>query len=505
MHRRKNTVYIIILVLIVIISAILRFSLLPHTWWTGDAARDLMVSYHIAHYHEYPNIGHVSAWTTPYSFYPPFYYYLLSFFQFWITNPVTLLGIFIITNVLTIILVYGIAKTLKDEWTGVIAALLYASSPYYLIRQISLTSMYTAFIIFLVGVYLHVYGIKHKRILPMCLSFLFLTTAGSINYAAMILLPVFFCWSLVVFKKSFDKLFIMLDVIAVTLYILYTPMVLFITRFYGFASFIKPFNPLTNTRMNGPISSHIVTNVYPLFKELFPIYTAVILVIVLVILTHAFLKRAKQYGSALLYPLSLFLFTLLLSLIKNTVVPTYLFYCVSAMFLIGLAIAIRYTRELPFPDLFRFIVPVTITVIFLLSEVHQIPILFREPLALNDAQHISESITGEVRSIRQRDEYQDYSFFHVVALGKENGDWESTRYWYFLERNLGKLTSVDDHYNNLRWTATNPSYEFLVCEGSELDWCRKKFNELHPGYTFLETIHVSTPDQLILLYKILPV
>ena len=64
-----------------------------------------------------------------------------------------------------------------------------------------------------------------------------------------------------------------------------------------------------------------------------------------------------------------------------------------------------------------------------------------------------------------------------VVLSEKNIDWESTAYYYFFERKLGKLVRVYDYYNNLQWIGGD-DYIVIIClidDKTTLFWCNRYF------------------------------
>ncbi|MDO8429474.1 MAG: glycosyltransferase family 39 protein, partial [Candidatus Daviesbacteria bacterium] len=126
---QNNRLELLILLIILTIAIFLRFfRLSEYMTFLGDEGRDALIVKRILTQGDIPFIGPPSSVGNLYL--GPFYYYLmaLSMSIFWL-NPVASAGMVALIGSLTVFLIYYFGRLLFNNWTGLVAALLYAISP----------------------------------------------------------------------------------------------------------------------------------------------------------------------------------------------------------------------------------------------------------------------------------------------------------------------------------------------------------------------------------------
>ena len=131
MFRGRNY---IILLLLLLASIGLRFQNQP-SMWGGDIARDYLVANHIYKQQEFPFVGHSSTGLGFY--YPPYYFYTLSFLMHISNNYFFILSIHSFLSAFSILLIYKIAQLWFSNRVGLLAALFgtFSSSLIYMGRS----------------------------------------------------------------------------------------------------------------------------------------------------------------------------------------------------------------------------------------------------------------------------------------------------------------------------------------------------------------------------------
>lgn len=496
---KKEYLYLSVVILI---AALTRFYVLPSTRWSGDPARDLLVSQHILTYHETPNIGHVASGTNPISYYPPVYYYLLAFLRLPSLNIWYILSVFVLCNVAGIGIFYLIAGRLSRPLSACIATTLYACSSYYLERQTTLSSMHFILPVFMLGFLLHLIGIQ-KRKMTYILSGLFLIVlAGSINYAALILLPVFFIWIYLTFKHQFRKTILSIFFSIVLICVLFSRFARFIISTYSWTTFINPLLPSNNIAINNNLIARFIEQYKNLSTTIFPFATSFIMISICFLIVSLLIYQNKKRAFFILYPLSFVIFTLVLGSIKNTEFGSYYYYLVAPFLFIMISKCI----EIPISHkVFKFI-PLIFLIIVFYSVIQQIPSVLTRVHTYQDSERIADSIIKETAILQKSKGYKDFHFFQITALNKNNNEWEGLQYSYFLEQKTGKSFRVYDHYNNLQWINEN-DYVVMICmedPKTSLQWCRDYFTLHYPSFILLKQIQSDSSTVPIFIYKNLP-
>lgn len=488
----------IALFFILILAAVFRFALLPTTVWSADAARDLLVSRHILLYHEMPNIGHVASGTNPVFYYPPVYYYLLALIQIPSTDIWYVLGVFVLLNITSIAVFYAITKQLSSPFPALVATSLYAFSAYYLDRQTTLSSMHFTLPLFLTGTLFHLTGIKKRKLVLICIGLTFLMVSASINYAALILIPVFFLWTCLAFKRHLEKPLFFLLFIYALFCLLNFHFAYYIVTHYGWAQLLTPFSPQHNTSLEQFSVSNLVSQYGLLMSQPFPLYTRFVMNTFIFLLgTLPFRNRTMLLQAC--YPLSFLITTLLFSAIKNIPVIGYYYYLVIPFVFVTIGIVIQ-----PIP---RNRIMILLSGAVILCTLWLTVVTIRLPFYRSNSFYAAEQTVNEVVSvvntINTAQKSDNPHVVRITAFTKEGGEWESLAYGFFIEKKFGKVYQVYDHYNNLDWKASS-DYFASVCQISDTtsqEWCNQQFTVKYPNYTFVKKITAPTNFPVMLYRK----
>ncbi|MEK7127312.1 MAG: glycosyltransferase family 39 protein [Patescibacteria group bacterium] len=128
MSKKINFVKLL-LILILILAAILRFYKLPeYLQFLGDQGRDLLIVKAMIVDHKFTLLGPTASVGGFYTG-PVYYYFMLPFLALWQLDPVGPAVMSALFGLATIILVYFFVKDIADKKAGVLAALLTAFSP----------------------------------------------------------------------------------------------------------------------------------------------------------------------------------------------------------------------------------------------------------------------------------------------------------------------------------------------------------------------------------------
>lgn len=486
----------VFLSILIFLGGALRFYILPSTAWDGDPARDLLVSQHILLYHEIPNIGHVASGTNPIFYYPPVYYYLLALLQIPSTNTWYILSIFVLLNVVSIGIFYHIAKRLSTVASALFATLLYAFSSFYLDRQTSLTSMHFTLPLLLTGTLFHLIGIQKHRSAYVYIGLFFLVISSSINYAALILIPVYLLWTCIAFRKNLGNPIKFADFVFILFTLIYFSFARHVILNYGLNEFIAPFLPGNNiTVQNFP--AHVLEQYLLLLSTIFPLFTQGFAVLIIIAIIWALFHKRRNIQS-ILYPASFLIMTLLLCAVKNMPVESYYYYLVAPFVFILIGKCIQLIKV--------NVVAVVFSLLIVLcagwSSMGGINSLFYRAHTYQAAEQTVDSILAQIASIEGDRFGKNPRLVRLTLLNQGNMGWEGLAYSFFLEKKTGKIFRIYDHFNNLEWI-NEPLYHVVICgvgKITTLSWCRGNFSSTNRNYTFIKMLSTNVPFPM-LLYK----
>ena len=476
------------LFLIIFLGTALRFILLPTTVWFGDPARDLLVTQHMVLYHEIPHIGHVASGLNPVFYYPPLYYYLLAVIQLVSTNIWYVLSVFVVLNILGIVAFYLIGKELSNPLGALIATTLFTFSPYYLNSQTTLTSMHFSLPFFLTGTFFYLRGIQKRKFVYVLLGLFFIVIAAVINYAALILIPAFILWTIIRFRHDLIKPILLILFVYTLLIGIFSSFAAYIISHYGVNTLFRSFYPLNNITLNHDFVSNFVREYRRLLSTIFPGFSVYLMLLMPLAIVLLFFSNVRKKLFSFGYLLSFIVLTLCLSSIKAGTIDSYYYYLIAPFIflLIGMSVAFSWGMVRP------LLVSIIVLSLSVLATLQNMPTVFRRSNSYRNTERVVDSILSELAFIRQHG-YKNVLFMPVV-LSEKNADWESTAYYYFFERKLGKLVRVYDYYNNLQWIGGD-DYIVMICltgDKTTLFWCNRYFLYTYPNFTFVK--YLVTPS-----------
>ena len=469
---------IYIFLAIIVVGSVVRISVIPTTLWYGDVARDLLVSEHIFRYHEIPNIGHVASGTNPIFYYPPIYYFFLTLLKGPFMSIWYLTGIFVFLAVISLGLLYLINRQLFGVRIAMIATSLFALSPFYIDRQTTISSMHFTLPIFLGGTLLHLTGIQRRDKNYLFVGLFLLVVASSINYAALICIPIFLLWILVKFRKL-RNFFNSTTFVITCFYILYLPFAYFVTVHYGFDAFLFPFLPSSNVSPHSNVLLNIVTEYRKIVMNVFPAGTSVLMILFPIVLLVAQFRRKKTFPY--LYVLGFIVLTLLLSAMKNKPTENYYYFLMDSFFISAICAS--------FVDSFGFsIACVAIVSFFCWSNASSsLALVHREP-SYQKTQTFMNAIVQKLQSTDPHLIQGNQIHFQFAAENRLSNDWDGLKYSFFLEKRFGKVFRIYDHYDNLQWI-TPDTYIVILCLVDYMttpSYCLDYFKYYHPNHKLLK-------------------
>lgn len=488
-------------------STMVRFSLLPNSRWTGDAARDILVAKHIALYGERPNLGHVASGTNPISYYPPVYFSLLSLISRVHYSAEFILAVFFILNSISQILLYRIARNFTTPAFSLFSVLLFSTSLFYIERMTMLSSMHFSLPFFLLGIFLHSTGIRMRRVGRLAVGLGLLLVASSINYAALITIPVFYFWSFRLLKSVRARLSLTL-ILAGSTFLLFFPFARYIMTTYSPNAFFSPFYPSHYT-LSYPEAygvqalSVLSTMTQALFPALpLPKLSGVLILLFLVI--PIFTKKWRQKR---VYVLSVVVITLFFMMTNNAPTPAYYFYLIGPFLFLGISLSLETVWRASRLAVVRTVTLLLAFIIF--SAVAETapkifsPTYFSTTPTFSRTKNVTMRIAEEIRSLQARFAFQDIHFYTITIHTPIVDHWEQTTLWYFLEETFGKMTTVSDRTaNNLKIT-NRSDIVMVICRDYDEHTervCQDRVRR-NEGYALLEKISLPLPWRNVFVYQ----
>lgn len=483
-----------VLLIILILSFLIRIPRFDYpisdTFAWGDGTRDYLVADHILTFGEYPSIG-------PYNFLfekgihsSPLYFYTLAIFLIPFNNILTLSLVNIFLQLLTLLLVYQIGKTLFNSFVGILATALLSLNPQIIKLSDFVWQPNLMLPLALLSLFLLIRSFIKKNLLLSQVSLIIFSLAISMHYSAIPWLPFFSVLSFLILKrsrKSFSIYILPPVVIIISLIIIHLP-----TFFIG-----------NNVKISN--SQIFSLNFYENFQQFFNLFFLeswqVLIFIIGLIVVTIFFKLKNLYRKNFFLALSLVILPIFFASLLNKVRLHYLTLSVP-IFVICLAWIVDFITGKQ--KLLKLGLAILIILIFSGNFY-----FFKElKNPLQNYQLINEAtnqITAHLEEIKQDRGFKNYNFFQVVSpVGYDNIQAYpilDTVLLIPLEKKLNtKLAKTSDQssYNHIQ--TGRRDYLIVSCIQAKPNLCAKSFMEIVPGFSIVRTIYDKS-NFLIMLAK----
>ncbi len=217
MDKRQITTPILITILLISLFVRL-YNLdypLSYIFAWGDGARDYFVADHIVKYKEFPLLGPFNLLNEVGIYNSPVYYYLLALFLVPYNHVLTLGVVNIIFQMLTIFLIYLIAKKLFDQKTAILSILIFSFNPEILAQSDYMWQPHISQLVSYLAFFLAILFYFNKRYIFLFFSSLTLAFAFALHNSTFPWIPVFF----VFFYRHFLKIILPFSLFMVLLYL----------------------------------------------------------------------------------------------------------------------------------------------------------------------------------------------------------------------------------------------------------------------------------------------
>jgi len=510
--RLRLDKYDIVFIFLLVISFAARMYIFdfPLKYAGTGGGQDYLIAHRIVQYNEFPLIGppsHLYIYLGS-----PVYYYFISLFLFIKDSILFLSFVFVLLQLITITLIYKIAKNINSG-TALIAALIFSFSAYILERSGYMTPNHAVqpFVSlgFLLLLLAHLRG-SYKLLL----SAAFVATfAATVHASVLAVLPLFIIFAFLILKQQNKGIKYYLGVLftpLATLLLFHLPPLAYMIKNNLLSEEILPLLSGQGSRFLSPIFvqsiSEFFQNMYTKLSGLLEIFSFTTggpyfslshaLTAVLVISTIIyFLKKNSPHKK---YILIILLFVvqqlIFVSLLGNSYGRVYLT-PILGIFAIFIAAIINSVFS---KHIILNISKVVLVVLIITIASGYFYMFYSKPVPLENMRDIysaRDALVEEVLQIQKEEGYEDINFFHTRSF---NNRGNGTRVYLidhlsaFMKKRLDrKLTRVTDGgaiYQEINST----DYIFVSCYyergARNIRKCKEHFLEFEPEYEIVKEV-----------------
>ncbi len=500
MQLRKLLNYRMLVLCIFFLGLTLRFWLFfTEARFAGDTARDLLVGSHIVKYGERPLIGHAASGNLFY--YPPYYFYFHALLYAIIENPRVIIGLFVVWQSISIILVYAIGKQLFNTSTGVVAALIVALSQYFVRQQSWMHSGPSTTPLFLLSFLLFIgwaYTAHTKKFSLLLYSLAVLMVGSVVSYSLLIYVPVFLAAASVIGipRYGWIKLLGLWVITGIVLMLLYGPL------YFAYPEYItKAFSPFEQIGVRLDTITRLLWVIQSLLERLIPRVFPVVIIALTIAFVFSFSITSVRARLNIVGLIGVVLFSLVLGSIKTKAFALHYFDAIMPIIVVVFSwtIATVYSKTNNF--FIRWAAPVLLIVLIIITAGN----FTYEPYENNqykETEMIARAIIGESSRIAQRNGLTHANFYRVFVYQQYYESWiNGPMIWYQIERVTGRrfvsLVPKTDRFAQYNSDEVVFVYCLWYDAGSEDPRCKQDFLKEHPEY---ESRYAMKIDPLITLF-----
>lgn len=496
----KPTIFLLIILLLGFYIRLINFDY-PIT--NGEAHRDYIVARHIIKYKEFPLTGPCCLFNNTFGEIRnnPVYYYSLAAFLL-IKDDILLLSfINLIFQVLSIFIIYFLAKNLFGQNTALIATLLYSISYIVLKQSLYMWQPYLmSFFVNLSYLTLLLFYLRRKFWLLLISIFLFLYS-GSLHNPAYGVLPSFAVLSFLILKKQGSpfKNYLFSAFFALGILILF--------YFTFFVHFLENRNELNLPTSFKTIFSFSISPTSTLINSFFSGDFLAILVVTVCALHVCIRLSGKKRIYFYIFLLTLFQFLVVASLFKTTIWDYY-FTPIFGIFIILISYVLSETLKRNFLTKTALAIILLILIIifsrgFALFKFHK----FGSDLELiNNA---SSALGKEIEILQKKEGFKKKDFFTIkkYSLSAESKISDDLVFWSYFEKKMKeKFIKVYDKDFSYKYLNSD-EYIFVICQSSEsriinikLE-CIEPFSKKYKGYKIIRDVYKDSLFNIFLARK----
>ncbi len=478
MAGKSFSMYGIALFIFLIASFFIRVSLIDFPGLhNSDIGRDYLISHHIVAYSEFPVNGPGSSIGIVNN---ALYEYVLAFFLLFYDNFFTLTFVNIFLQVASIALVYFIGKHMFNAQVGITSAVLFGLASYVIRQSEFIWQVHLMQPIILLSFFLLLLSYLKKSYGTLLFAVLSFAIAGSTQFLAFLILPLFFVLVFFIAKEcgwSGRQYLTIGTVFLGTLFFLYLPLILYALQGNTgiFPSEGGPgtlFNLIAKSlaEIKHDFIGGISTLIYLFFGD-FTKKTLATFGLWLVVCSSVFYLITEKRDSAhfkrtLILLTSIFQFFLCLALINFPILERHYVTPVLGIFALTIATIIcKIFSNTKAGTIFSFFLVAFLSFVsFESRETYQTSPGFTNLKAITS---VTDVIKQEVLAIQRQEKFVEPYFFKIRSYhGTQNSfnPYLDANFWIFLEKSFGKkFTKITNGYGQGYTTTNHGNFIFLIC------------------------------------------
>jgi hypothetical protein len=463
---------IFILILLLVLAGFLRFHNFEQRigLW-GDIARDYMIGRHIVFYGDRPVLGHYASGLYAPFHYPPYLYYFVAFLIRIKDSLIFTTAVFTCIHLIGILFYFLLIEEITDSKIAFISSFLYSICNVTIARDISMLSAYNSVPLCIMGIYITVLGIKNNSFIKQIIGIVVLLFASTLFLGNLVVISYILPFIFIKMKKKLYLLLSFCTGIIFTLFILFLP----VYKAYTINSFISLLTPQHNLSLHFDLTDRIQTllSIYSYnFVGLMGSYIPTFVILSLYVFVLFLFSLNRKHILHFLLICGLFLYFLLLSLLKNReLMPHYFVLSDPVVFIL-----FAYTIATCWRNYKGIVLRISfILCLLFFSYFFAQKFIYVQPQQGDYLESLSlyKSAIKEFGSDLMIYKYRPDSRFY-----------ESLTYWYFFEQNTSKQYFYIDDYSNLQLINTLPKTKILICEVQYKE-CRNASFAVESSYKLL--------------------
>lgn len=492
-----------LIVLIFILGLALRFWLFfIEARFPGDTARDLLIGMHIVKYGEFPIIGHYASGNV--FFYPPYYFYLHGFLYTIFHQPRIIIGLSVVWQSLSILVVYKIGKKLFDIQTGIVASFVVATAQYFVRQGSWMYSGPLATPLFLFSFLFFIQWLETKKMILFALSVVGLVVASFVSYAILIYLPVALVIFLLIGEDQYGlKMTTKALIGAVSLIGLFYSPLFFLDPIGSF----QAFNPISFLGFNFQdfFKSYVVFT--SIIDSTFLSVSKLVLFLSTAGAVFYFIRLPKKNKLAITYSIAAILLPVVLFGFRVDALPFSMHYFDAVIPLIVIIFCGMIVSLVKASKNIIWRVGIIVALIIMLISITD---NFRyRPYETNQFQQtetIAREILRESERITQKNNVDRADFYRVFVYQQDQPSWiNGPALWYQLERMSGKkivsLIPRTDQFVQLNRDDIIFVYCLWYKNALEDLRCQRDFQKDYPIHEFRYTMTIDSRIRLFVYQR----
>lgn len=483
--------------IILAFAIVIRLNIFDYPLNSEETNRDFLISRHIVQYGEFPSLGPRNGTLPDLGNSPAYYYFLSGIFKVY-DNPIFVSAVNLTLQILAIVLVYLIVKSIFGLETALISTVFLSSSKILITASIWPWQPYIMYFFLILSFYLLFLYHKNANFKFLAGSIFLFCFSLALHMSVFAILPPFWLAIFVILKSkkiALSKYFLTILVFVFSIVVFFGPPL--------FTSFRMNLNPTLNlpgvlVQNQRELLSNVWDRIILTFNSFNPLFVGLTLLFSPLYLSAK--KGSKKQKNLYLFLLiSLFSFIAIFSFINGRFFDQHLY----PIYPILAVLAAESIRKLfTFKSFLGFgkYLLVFLLAINLLKGAGERASSY--PLEkYKSANEIAETLAREVRKVSEEEMYPNFNFFQFRIYSPEinywwggNTDIIDSIYWVLLENEMDyKFTEASDSVSSGYKLLNSDNYLLLNCldyenQDHEERECFATFNIESPNYKIVRKI-----------------